>query len=136
MLFDLGFNPPPTWATIGYPLANLIPLSRTTISAIPFLDMTLILIVGSFLVFRFFGLFPMCAYLIVFGSIGGFSAYRYILHRLPVATVSLYAYANTVIAVLLGTLVLGETFDLRMGAAALVVLAGVALVRSEPPEAA
>ena len=75
------------------------------------------------------------AYLVVFGSIGGFSAYRFALHHLSMATVSLYAYANTVIAVILGTLVLGEPFDMRLALAAAVVLLGVALVRSGPDEA-
>ena len=42
-------------------------------------------------------------YLIVFGSIIAFSAYRYALQHLPVATVSSYVYVNTVIAVILGT---------------------------------
>lgn len=69
-------------------------------------------------------------YLTVVGSMGGFSAYRYALQHLPVATVSLYAYANTVIAVMLGILVLGEMFSWRMGAGAAVVLAGIVLVRS------
>src|SRR5262249_24883468 len=45
-------------------------------------------------------------YLIVAGSLGGFSAYAYALKHLPVATVSLYAYVNPVIAVILGTLIL------------------------------
>ncbi len=44
-------------------------------------------------------------YLIVAGSIGGFSAYAYALKYLPVATVSLYAYVNPMIAVVLGTLI-------------------------------
>ena len=69
------------------------------------------------------------AYLIVFGSIGGFTAYAYALKHLPVATVSLYAYINPVIAVVLGTLILREPFSWRMAAAAAVVLAGMALVR-------
>ena len=68
-------------------------------------------------------------YLVVFGSLGAFTAYRYALHHLPVATVSLYVYANTVIAVVLGTLVLGEPFDVRMGVAAAIVMLGVGLVR-------
>ena len=42
------------------------------------------------------------AYLIVVGSIVGYSAYAFALKHLPVATVSLYAYANPVIAVVLG----------------------------------
>jgi drug/metabolite transporter (DMT)-like permease len=68
-------------------------------------------------------------YLIFVGAIGGFSAYAYALKHLPVATVSLYAYVNPIIAVVLGTLVLSEPFDVRMLVAALVVLIGVALVR-------
>ena len=47
-----------------------------------------------------------CVYLTLVGAIGGFSAYAYALKHLPVATVSLYAYVNPIIAVVLGTLVL------------------------------
>ena len=68
-------------------------------------------------------------YLIVVGAIAGFSAYAYALKHLPVATVSLYAYVNPIIAVILGTLVLQEPFGVRMLVAALVVLAGSAIVR-------
>jgi len=68
-------------------------------------------------------------YLIVAGSLGGFSAYAYALKYLPVATVSLYAYVNPVIAVLLGTLILGETLSPRLAVASAIVLAGMALVR-------
>jgi drug/metabolite transporter (DMT)-like permease len=69
------------------------------------------------------------AYLIVFGAVIAFSAYAYALKYLPVATVSLYAYVNPVIAVALGTIALDEPFNLRMLLAAGVVLAGMALVR-------
>jgi drug/metabolite transporter (DMT)-like permease len=69
------------------------------------------------------------AYLIVFGAIGGFTAYAYALKHLPVATVSLYAYINPIIAVILGTVVLNEPFNARMAVAAAIVLAGMALVR-------
>jgi len=68
-------------------------------------------------------------YLIFAGAIGGFSAYAYALKHLPVATVSLYAYVNPIIAVVLGTLVLGEEFNVRMIGAAVVVFVGIALVR-------
>ncbi|MBA2628258.1 MAG: EamA family transporter, partial [Gemmatimonadales bacterium] len=64
------------------------------------------------------------------GAIAGFSAYAYALKYLPVATVSLYAYVNPIIAVILGTLVLQEPFTARMLFAALVVLAGSVLVRA------
>jgi drug/metabolite transporter (DMT)-like permease len=71
------------------------------------------------------------AYLTFVGAIGGFSAYAYALKHLPVAIVSLYAYVNPVIAVVLGTLVLKEPFNWRMAGAAGIVLAGIALVRNE-----
>jgi drug/metabolite transporter (DMT)-like permease len=70
-------------------------------------------------------------YLIFVGAIGGFSAYAYALKYLPIATVSLYAYVNPIIAVVLGTLVLSEPFDARMLLAALVVFVGVALVKGK-----
>jgi drug/metabolite transporter (DMT)-like permease len=68
-------------------------------------------------------------YLVVFGSIAGFSAYAYALKHLPVSTVSLYAYVNPVIAVVLGTVLLGEPLSPRLAAAGATVLAGIALVR-------
>jgi len=69
-------------------------------------------------------------YLIVVGAIGGFSAYAYALKHLPVATVSLYAYVNPIIAVILGSLVLQEPFTPRIALAAAVVLFGSALVKT------
>ena len=48
------------------------------------------------------------AYLTFAGSVGAFVSYLYALRHLPVSTVSLYAYVNPVIAVVLGALVLGE----------------------------
>jgi drug/metabolite transporter (DMT)-like permease len=70
-------------------------------------------------------------YLIVAGSLGGFSAYAYALKHLPVATVSLYAYVNPVIAVILGTLILGEPLSPRLAVAGAIVLVGIALVRGD-----
>jgi len=69
-------------------------------------------------------------YLLLVGSIVGFSAYAYALKHLPIATVSLYAYINPAIAVLLGTVVLREPFSPRIAVACAVVLAGTAIVRS------
>jgi len=68
-------------------------------------------------------------YLVLAGSIAAFSAYLYALKHLPVSTVSLYAYVNPVIAVVLGTLTLGEPFSPRLAVAGAVVLAGMMLVR-------
>lgn len=69
-------------------------------------------------------------YLVLFGSIVGYSAYVYALQHLPVSTVSLYAYVNPIIAVVLGTLLLSEPFNARVVISAAMVLAGIAVVRS------
>jgi drug/metabolite transporter (DMT)-like permease len=68
-------------------------------------------------------------YLIVLGSLVGYSAYVYALKHLPLSTVSLYAYVNPVIAVALGTVLLGEPFGWRVVVAPLVVFAGIAVVK-------
>jgi drug/metabolite transporter (DMT)-like permease len=70
-------------------------------------------------------------YLIFVGAIGGFSAYVYALKHLPVSVVSLYAYVNPIIAVILGVLLLREQFTWLMAAAGGIVLAGMAAVRQE-----
>ena len=70
-------------------------------------------------------------YLIFVGAIAGFSAYAYALKHLSVSTVSLYAYVNPIIAVVLGTLILREPFSARMAVAAGVVLAGMFLVGAD-----
>ena len=73
-------------------------------------------------------------YLIVVGSIVAFSAYGIAVRALPTATVATYAYVNPVIAVLLGTLILGERLTPAMfGGGALIVGAVVLVVRRSPP---
>jgi drug/metabolite transporter (DMT)-like permease len=69
-------------------------------------------------------------YLVLVGSIVGYSCYVYALKYLPVSTVSLYAYVNPIIAVVLGTLLLSEPFSLRIFAASALVFAGIAIVRT------
>lgn len=71
-------------------------------------------------------------YLATIGAIGGFVAYAYALKHLPMAFVSLYAYINPIIAVVLGVVILDEPFTPRMVAAGAIVLAGVALVQARP----
>jgi len=69
------------------------------------------------------------AYLTLAGSVGAFLAYGYALRHLPISTVSLYAYVNPVIAVVLGALVLGEPLGGRIVVATALVLSGSAIVR-------
>jgi drug/metabolite transporter (DMT)-like permease len=69
------------------------------------------------------------AYLVVFGSIVGYTAFIYSITRLPVALVSIYTFVNPIVAVFLGWLFLREPFGLRELAAMLIVFIGIALVR-------
>ena len=68
-------------------------------------------------------------YLVFFGSIVGYSSYAYALDRLPVAIVSIYPYANSIVAVTLGWLFYREPFGPRQAVAMVVIFAGVALVK-------
>jgi drug/metabolite transporter (DMT)-like permease len=69
-----------------------------------------------------------CVYLAIVGSVIGFAAFSYALQHLPVAVVSLHNFINPVIAVALGTVLLGEPFHLRMLIAAAVIVIGVLVV--------
>jgi drug/metabolite transporter (DMT)-like permease len=68
-------------------------------------------------------------YLVFFGSIVGYSAYAYVMDRLPVAIVSVYPYVNAVVAVALGWLFYREPFGSREALAMAVIFAGVTLVK-------
>lgn len=70
------------------------------------------------------------AYLIVFGSLIGYSAYIYLLQKWPAAKAGTYAYINPVIAVLLGALILDEKLTLSVAGATVVILLGVLLVQT------
>jgi drug/metabolite transporter (DMT)-like permease len=71
-------------------------------------------------------------YLTLIGSVVGYSAYVYALKYLPISLVSQYAYVNTLIAVVLGSLLLHEPFSMRTVVAAALVFTGIAVVRSAP----
>jgi drug/metabolite transporter (DMT)-like permease len=64
-------------------------------------------------------------YLVVFGSIVGYSAYTYALRHAPATIVGTYAYVNPVIAVLLGWVFLHEVISGRMIVAMAMILAAV-----------
>ena len=67
-------------------------------------------------------------YLIVFGSLIGFTAYSWLLKNAQPSMVATYAYVNPVIAVLLGWLIAGETLTAQILIGAGLVIASVALV--------
>lgn len=67
-------------------------------------------------------------YLIIFGSIVGFSAYVWVLRVAEPALVSTYAFVNPVIAVLLGWALAGEALSGKVIVATLVIIAAVILI--------
>jgi drug/metabolite transporter (DMT)-like permease len=69
------------------------------------------------------------AYLVVFGSLIGFSSFMYCMVRLPVAIVSVYTFVNPIVAVFLGWLFFREPFGYRELVAMLIVFVGVAIVK-------
>lgn len=74
------------------------------------------------------GIAALC-YLVVFGSIVGYSAYVYAMSHLRVAVVSIYSYVNPVVAVFLGWLFYREPFGLREAVAMVIIFLGVALLK-------
>jgi drug/metabolite transporter (DMT)-like permease len=72
------------------------------------------------------------AYLVLIGSLVGYTAYVWLLGNLPISTVATYAYVNPVVAILLGVIFLDESVSWQILVGAAVVLVSVALViRSE-----
>jgi drug/metabolite transporter (DMT)-like permease len=67
-------------------------------------------------------------YLVVAGSIFGFTAYIWLLHHVRPALATSYAYVNPPIAVLLGALLAGERFTAHDLGAMAVILAGVVII--------
>ena len=72
------------------------------------------------------------AYLVVAGSLVAYTAYMWLLREVPTSLVGTYAYVNPVVAVLLGTVVLGEPLTWRTLVGGGVILASVALIVSVP----
>lgn len=71
-------------------------------------------------------------YLIVAGSLIGFSAYAWLIRNARTSLVSTYAYVNPVVAVLLGAAFASEPITARTLVAGGVILAGVALIVARP----
>ena len=70
-------------------------------------------------------------YLIVFGSLIAYTAYVFVISKLPATQVSIYAYINPVVAVVFGWLLLSEKMNMIMVIGMIVTLAGVYLVNQE-----
>lgn len=67
-------------------------------------------------------------YLLVFGSLVGFTAYSWLLRHVTTARAATYAYVNPVVAVFLGWLFANEPLTMRMLVAAAVIVGSVVLI--------
>ncbi len=68
------------------------------------------------------------AYLVLIGSIVGFSAYMWLLQHAPISQVSTYAYVNPVVALILGRIAFTEPISTLSLVGAGVIVASVAFV--------
>ena len=107
----------------------------------PFMSSAAQMLVGSFMALfvglgvgeRMYGVPAMeptlaMFYLVVAGSILGFTAYIWLLHHVRPALATSYAYVNPPLAMGFGALLLGEKFDAHAIGAMLVILAGVVII--------
>jgi drug/metabolite transporter (DMT)-like permease len=67
-------------------------------------------------------------YLLVVGSLVGYTTYAWLLTVAPLPRIATYAYVNPVVAVILGWLILDEPLTPRTGVAAFVIIAAVVLI--------
>ena len=67
-------------------------------------------------------------YLTLIGSLVAYSCYSYALRKLPMTIVSLYAYINPIVAVILGWVILDEKLNPTMVIAMLLTVAGIYIV--------
>ena len=83
------------------------------------------------------GLVQPLLYLALFGSLVAFTAYAWLLQNAPISQVVTHQYVNPLVAIVLGAVVLGETFDATTILGGLVVIGAVfATIRSETRSAA
>ena len=75
-------------------------------------------------------------YLVIFGSLLGFTAYFWLLGHVSVTTLGTYAYVNPIVAVALGMLFRGESLSARALFAAALTIVGVAAMVSGRPTSA
>jgi drug/metabolite transporter (DMT)-like permease len=67
-------------------------------------------------------------YMIVVGSVAAYACYSYAIKKLPMTIVSLYAYINPIVAVVLGWLILSEKLNMQIGVDIFITIGGIWLV--------
>lgn len=72
-------------------------------------------------------------YLIIFGSLVGFSSYTWLLRNAPTTLVSTYAYINPVVAIFIGNLLAQEPITPRLALAAFIIIGSVTIITVTQP---
>ncbi|MEO6990507.1 MAG: EamA family transporter, partial [Candidatus Baltobacteraceae bacterium] len=75
------------------------------------------------------------AFLVICGSVIGYSCYLYVMREAATTLASTYAYVNPVVALAIGSLLLHEALTTRTLLGAIVIVAGVALMIASPKAA-
>src|SRR5262245_23152821 len=68
------------------------------------------------------------SYLILVGSVAAYACYSYAIKKLPMTIVSLYAYINPIVAVILGWVILSEKLNFRISVGIGITIAGIYIV--------
>lgn len=71
-------------------------------------------------------------YLAVFGSVIAFFSFHYALTKISPIQVSILSYINTIIAIFLGWLILGEDISVNFIVAAILIICGVFIINYKP----
>lgn len=116
-------------------------IKKKNIQSNPFVNAGFQMFFGGFLLFPFSFFFddltnvtwsPEIAwsmlYLIIFGSLIAYASYAYALRTLPMTIVSLYAYINPLVAIVLGWIVLNEPLSFRIWLAISLTITGIYIV--------
>jgi len=134
-------------AAISWSLAAVLtrklpsPASRVMSSGAQMLAGGLLLTVTAAVLGEFRGFHPRAvssgawlalAYLIVAGSIVGFTAYVWLIHHEPPTKVGTYAYVNPVVAVVIGYALGGEALGARTVLGTFLVLVSVVVITTTP----
>lgn len=129
-----------SWATGSiYGLRAPVPKSSLQTAGMQMFAGGLVLLAVSFLTGEMFRFDPSqvstnsllgLVYLIIFGSLIGYTAYSWLLKNAQPTMVATYAYVNPIVAVFLGWLIAGETFTGQMLIGAVVIVGSVVLITS------
>jgi drug/metabolite transporter (DMT)-like permease len=130
------------FATMTWAVANIVTKQQTEKDIDPYISLSLQMILSSvviYLVLKSFGIWmPLSSikgevwlgiwYLVIIGSVIAYSCFLYALKHLDAEQVSIYAYVNPIVALLLGFFFLNEEINSYTATGTIIVLGGLYLL--------